>query len=81
MERGLWKPGRPRCENSGEGGGEMKKRIYSSLQREVIKEMRSQEGVVWEERDQLLDKPHEWQGNALRVREKWGGNWEVEDRT
>lgn len=59
----------------------MMKRIYSSLQREVIKEMRSQEGVVWEERDQLLDKPHEWRGNALRVREKWGGNWEVEDWT
>lgn len=34
--------------------------------------MKSQEGLVWEERDQLLDKPQERQGNALKVRETWG---------
>lgn len=54
------------------------KAIQNSLRREVTKEMKSQEGVVWEGHDQLLDKIREWQGNALRLREKWGENWEVE---
>lgn len=36
--------------------------------------MKSQEGLVWEERDQLLDKPHE----CSKDERKMGRKWEVE---